>query len=554
MSQKTVFDSFVRRHRGLLIALALTAAGAALRLTQITGALEYDEIWTLESYSRDSLRVIFTDLSLPNNHPLNSLAVKLMRTLHPGVVAMRLPSLLAGILAIPAVGLLALLLFRRRGAALWAMLLIAFSAPLVAYSQTARGYSMQFFLCVVFGIGLALSGRFRPSSFRLLPEALLLLGGVGAILTLPTSILYLAPAALAAVWPARRFRRPDFRQRRPTIIVLLLGGVFALLWYGVNFRQFRTAQGWGVSLDGIGAYADWLVHLFSLLSIWPVMLAAAVGAVLVRRSRRLLLVAAFPVLGAWFTHAGPPRAYLVLIAVLALLAAAGIDRLLRQLVRHGASPGLKHALIALLVLGVIVGFYRQKLDYSPTDWYAMHRDAAEFPREALLVFPANDTYPLAWNNAPAAAQDFFWRLTCPDESPRFMLLTGNGALNGADFRGGERQIPVGFAGEAVRHGMISGVLYRLRPLAGAPEPDAIVLAAIGPVPLETAQAAMLGLAAGNENWLRLNTWLCIVITRDGEKFRYYFLGAKANPDVAADVARVRAAYPDTVKFYTLAPE
>jgi hypothetical protein len=554
MSQEKFFSAFWRRHRRLLIALALIAAGAALRLTQITGALEYDEIWTLESYSRASFRVIFTDLSLPNNHPLNSLAVKLMRTLHPGVVAMRLPSLLAGILAIPAVGLLALLLFRRRGAALWAMFLIAFSAPLAAYSQTARGYSMQFLFCVLFGIGLALPGRFRPIRCRLLPEALLLLGGVGAILTLPTSILYLAPAALAAVWPARRFRRPDFRRCRPTIIVFLLGGIFTLFWYGVNFRQFRAAQGWGLRLEGIGAYADWLVHLFGLLSIWPVMLAAAVGAALVRRSRKLLLVAAFPVLGAWFTHAGPPRAYLVLIAVIALLAAAGIDRLLRQLVRRGVSPGLQYALIALLVLGVIAGFYRQKLDYPPTDWYAMHRDATEFPREALLVFPANNSYPLAWNNAPAAAQDFFWRLTCPDESPRFMLLTGNGTLNGADFRGGEQQIPVGFPGEAVRNGMISGFLYRMRPLAGAPEPGAIVLAAIGPAPLETAQAVMLGLAAKNENWLRLNFWLCIVITRDGEKFRYYLLGAKANSDVAADVARVRTDYPDTVQFYTLAPE
>ena len=138
------------RRRWMLIALALIALGAVLRIERLGNALDYDEIWI----SREGF-------------------------------ALRLPAFAAGILTIPLAGMLSLMLFRRRSAALWTMLFAALSAPLALYSQLARGYSFQVFFCTLFWTGMAATGRFRPGRLRWLPEAALFLGGAGAILTLP---------------------------------------------------------------------------------------------------------------------------------------------------------------------------------------------------------------------------------------------------------------------------------------------------------------------------------------------------------------------------------
>ncbi|MGE4564646.1 MAG: hypothetical protein AB7F32_07235, partial [Victivallaceae bacterium] len=132
------------------LAVLITLGGLALRLTSLGGSLQYDEIWTLEFYASKSIGTIFSDLSLPNNHPLNSLLVKLT-AIGENSVTIRLAAWLAGVLAIPAAGYLAWLVSRRRRAALWTMALIALSAPLAVYSQLARGYSLQLFLLLVFG-------------------------------------------------------------------------------------------------------------------------------------------------------------------------------------------------------------------------------------------------------------------------------------------------------------------------------------------------------------------------------------------------------------------
>ncbi|MEI3003596.1 MAG: hypothetical protein V8T87_03105 [Victivallales bacterium] len=41
-----------------------------------TRNLEYDEIWTFAHYVKLPLREIFTELAVPNNHPLNTLFIK----------------------------------------------------------------------------------------------------------------------------------------------------------------------------------------------------------------------------------------------------------------------------------------------------------------------------------------------------------------------------------------------------------------------------------------------------------------------------------------------
>ena len=59
------------------ITLLLVLSGIALRLYGLrTRNLEYDEIWTFAHYVKLPLREIFTELAVPNNHPLNTLFIK----------------------------------------------------------------------------------------------------------------------------------------------------------------------------------------------------------------------------------------------------------------------------------------------------------------------------------------------------------------------------------------------------------------------------------------------------------------------------------------------
>ena len=85
-----------RRNFRLLAAL-LVVFGAALRISGIGGALVYDEVWTLERYVASPVSAIFTDLAIPNNHPLHSLLAKgSMEWLGAGVIQLRAPTTTGG--------------------------------------------------------------------------------------------------------------------------------------------------------------------------------------------------------------------------------------------------------------------------------------------------------------------------------------------------------------------------------------------------------------------------------------------------------------------------
>ena len=114
-----------RKKRFCLLILGLTGLAALFRLFRLDAALEYDEIWTLENYASASLKVIFTELALPNNHPLNSLAVKLTAFSGGAPQWIRLVPFLAGVLAVPLAGAAAFGLWKRRSAALWSMFFVA---------------------------------------------------------------------------------------------------------------------------------------------------------------------------------------------------------------------------------------------------------------------------------------------------------------------------------------------------------------------------------------------------------------------------------------------
>lgn len=136
--------------RTALIALGvLTALGALLRLYGLNSELWYDEIKTVLESVRPPLSVTLTDFPSNNDHPLFSLLSHFSAALfgeHPWTV--RLPAALFGAASIPM-----LYVFGKEAAgrfeALLAAALLTFSYHHVAFSQSARGYSMLLFFTLL---------------------------------------------------------------------------------------------------------------------------------------------------------------------------------------------------------------------------------------------------------------------------------------------------------------------------------------------------------------------------------------------------------------------
>jgi hypothetical protein len=487
------------------LAALITLGGLALRSTSLGGSLEYDEIWTLEFYASKSLKTIFTDLGLPNNHPLNSLLVKLT-VIGENSVSIRLSAWLAGVLAIPAAGYLAWLISRRRRAALWTMAVIALSAPLAAYSQLARGYSLQLFLLLVFGIGALWLWRGKQ---RIGAYFAIATGAIGSMLTLSTSILTLLPAG--AVLAVALIRRKRYRD----LVAGIAPGLFALLWYSLNFKAFRAGQVWGVEFSSAADYFRWLLSVANQLGVYPLAFLAVLiaGYWCCRRYVFALGISSlFPLLAALLTRGGPPRAYFVLIAIWALLAgaAAAMPRLAKR-----------RFFTVLFALLLSLSYSVNLQNWRSTDYYALFDAVKAEPPQRLVVLPATESKPFAWNNRPDAYKEFINRLLIQAPERELMMLQSPGGLNGTDRNGAEVVLKLPLVGDYVRVGNAVGELYRLREIRTVPKAGDTVIAVIRPVP----EAAMAAITRQFKvyPWIKLNFFLTVSFSPKGVPPHHYAL-------------------------------
>ncbi len=517
------------------LAALITLGGLALRSTSLGGSLEYDEIWTLEFYASKSLGTIFTDLSLPNNHPLNSLLVKLT-AIGENSVSIRLGAWLAGVLSIPAAGYLAWLVSCRRRAALWTMAVIALSAPLAVYSQLARGYSLQLLLLLVFGIGALWlwRGKHRTGAYFAIAT-----GAIGSMLTLSTSILTLLPAG--AVLAAALIRQKRYRD----LAAGITPGLFALLWYSLNFEQFRAGQAWGMPFSSTAAYLNWLTVVLNQLGVYPLafLFALAAGYWCCRwYALALFVTGVFPLLAAPLTYGGPPRAYLATIATWAVLA--------------GTAPTLpelsKRRFFAVLFAAMLLWSYWDNLpNWRTTDYYALFEAARSEPPQRLVVHVATDANPFGWNNRPDAGKDFVDRLLYRGPERELLMLKSAGGLNGTDRNGAEVALKLPFAGKPQKLDGLPGELFRLEEIRTAPAAGEAVIALIRPVP----EAAMAAIARPLRvfPWIKLNALLLYDYRPNGTPLDYALLATRVNDPGLLDWEKLLADTRGAVSFYRVRP-
>lgn len=130
-----------------VILLVVILTGIALRITYaLTVPIVYDESVTYWLYASRGIWHSWWSYVHPNNHVLHSILVRLSTLLFgDGVVALRVPSLVAGTLASLTIALFAL----RYLGSIQAVVLTAFVAfhpVLIEFGALARGYSLALFL------------------------------------------------------------------------------------------------------------------------------------------------------------------------------------------------------------------------------------------------------------------------------------------------------------------------------------------------------------------------------------------------------------------------
>jgi mannosyltransferase len=125
---------------------AIFVAGVVLRLYDLgSESIWYDELWAVRIARMEPLEVVRASLG-DNNPPLYYLGLHYWMLLAgDSELAIRLPSAIAGALAVPLIYGIGRLLFSRT-AGLIAALILALSAYQVRYAQEARGYALLVFL------------------------------------------------------------------------------------------------------------------------------------------------------------------------------------------------------------------------------------------------------------------------------------------------------------------------------------------------------------------------------------------------------------------------
>ncbi|WP_337747406.1 hypothetical protein [Victivallis vadensis] len=550
MSTQTKPDADQRTRFFRLLWIGTLLVGALLRISGLFSSLEYDEIWTLESFAPQPLSVIFTDLALPNNHPLNTLGVKLCIACFDNPCLIRLPALLTGLGSLLLFPVVAFLWTRRRGAALAATFFFAFSHMAIGYAAQARGYGLQLFFLLLFCAGLQLSGRYRPKRYRHLPEAMVFLGGAGAVLTLPTSILYLAPAALLG-WHCWR-KRPFPCQ--PLKIVLAAGVVLTAGWYLLNYHALRAAQVWGTPVTGAGQFltlvSDTLLHLNG-----PVVLLLASAGILLRfrRAWPLLVITAIPFLSAIATNAGGVRVYLPLVVPGALLAGMGLEAIYR---RFSAKKRRLAAVFTICLVGLfLLNWYDTAPQYKAQDWFSLYDQIRKLSPEYMIALDAGDGYPYTWNNMPNAYKDYDLRLRNTMSQRELISFLPPNHLNGTDRHGASQRFQLNFQPEPEQQelGGFRVCRYRLTELRETPRPHSVILLALRPLPVEILHQYTTAIYQAYPEVLNLNPWLASAITVRGNVYQGCTLLFRCDDPSRLDWSALRSRVPDAVGIYQITP-
>ena len=386
------------------ITLLLVLAGIALRIYGLrTRNLEYDEIWTFAHYVKLPLREIFTELAVPNNHPLNTLFIKCSVQIAGAhqLLQLRLPVLLAGLFLLGGSWFALRRLTRSTAGACFGMLLLALNIPLIHYSQTARGYELQ----ALFTAGVMLSLLFfeldlKSRSRRILWSVLFLVSAVATCFSVTSGVIFVTALALSYVCLFTDFRKladiKEWLAKKELWIAFALFAVFVLLWYGLNYRTLAQGQSFGNTVTSPVKFLSFIWNTVIQLPLTLTIPAVLAASVLLKDSfkRRIALMGLFSALlvfcSALIFKAGDFRVYIPLIPILAFPAALLFECFTERLRRFTL------LIFCLLTVIVVIQSKAQYPKMNPPDMGVVFVTAAQtIPAEALVIYSPTDSYVIA---------------------------------------------------------------------------------------------------------------------------------------------------------------
>ena len=438
-----------------------------LRLPEFLITLAYDEIWTLTNFTRLPWYELLFDLTLPNNHPLNSITVKFMTLFDFSQEYIRLPNLFAGLGSVVLAGLLGKRLAGKSGM-LWSMFFMAVNAPLIVYSCQARGYGLQVFWLLLFAYSVIRSAeKVRKQIFTIF-DALIIVSSLLAVITLSTSALYLT-GIVFILWNHAKWQLPC----RSTVCSIIIAGVLSLVYLVLNYHDLQAARVWGTAINSASGYCNWLCGvLYEIIPAGTVGLTICYFALKRRQCVGYLLLFLLLACSAIFTNGGPGRVYLPMCALLAVTAGAGAGLLLEKL------PKLQHKQLlafAFILLAAATNFYQMR-QWSFTDYYPVLNTLDKVPESVLTVFPAGDGYPVLYNSNGKAAEKYYNTLEARSSLTGLLLLNSPGKINGMDKDFNEKSLPLPIQVPTETFANVSSQIYSLHRLQSVPESnEAIIL-------------------------------------------------------------------------------
>lgn len=428
-SRSRFFRHSSRDHRNFV--LFVIGIGIVLRVLRLNGPITYDEAFTYVHYAGRSFGFLLSDYSFTSNHILYSALARistLVFGVHPW--SLRLPALLAGILAMPLFYAFARFVFNRHIAVIL-LCLVAVSGPFVEYSAMARGYALNWFFL---GCSL-LAARHFIKSENAISLALLALGGALGMWASPAMIY---PAMMCYLWSALQVSasyKTTVRRRELKLVgsfllfialcvlfyapVIMKQGLDQLLHHPSNmdhtWRHFRDTQQ-ERSFEVWAYFTGTASVILAFLGTVGVTYAAYVSA----KYRMLLfalVVATVPLVLLQRMVPSPP-VWIFSLLVLHLGSAIGLYYLLK-LVQDKLAPGFTKAqrtLTAGLFVLFTFGWYGLRGEGDPVERYPEAVPAAAWI--TAHVRPGDRVFAMEPWDAPVA-----FHVRCDHGDPR--LFSGD---------------------------------------------------------------------------------------------------------------------------------
>ncbi len=364
----------------------LVAVAAAVRIPGVTANLWFDELWATHvilGSGADLARQSIYDIGQPLYHVLMFAWIRLFGD---GEVAVRLPSLLAGLATIALMPRLGAELESRVAGWIGAVWL-ALSPVHIWYSVEARPYSILMLLAVVLVISLCSDGQRqrigRPAVFVLLSVAM--------AMTHPFAVVLSATLALLALSDGRRRPKALAGFAAAMLAVLLLlavrysaGALRTGDWYLRTFTPMTAIElftSWFLLGGTQPRFAPAAVTVLYLLLVAVLLvhwlLADRSRGAAVRRARILALTGSLPVvllLADWMgrQHYFVERSALQILPFFALAIGAAIVAIAHPVVRWTAA-----AAIGVCSVSTLMGSWAQREEWTVTkpkpDWRGVVR-------------------------------------------------------------------------------------------------------------------------------------------------------------------------------------